>query len=174
MLDTRYGESVVFGKFDIYNRGDLKNKDISFQLKNRETGKSYKIKLDDDGFFIKKIKPGNYEIKQVYYKDKYINLPHGYLTTTVDKADSLFYVGNIYINWSPIHYERKNSPYFYAAFGLIGGTIISIVNESEQKDVDLIPSIVRDKKETIERLNHFYPQNTKEIIHAPINIKVYN
>lgn len=176
-IETKPGETILIGKLDIYNKGQLKNKDISFQIRNIQTGSKHKIKLDNEGYFITKVPVGFYEIKQVYYKDKYIKLPHGYLTVKANDPKSVFYIGNIYINWSPLHYDRNRSPYFMigmgVGFGIIGVAAAGAINSLTESNVDLMPAIVREKATTTERFLKFYPRNNKEIISQPINIYVY-
>lgn len=176
-LETKPGETILMGKLDIYNKGKLKQKDISFQIRNIETGSKRKVKLDDEGYFITKVPAGFYEIKQVYYKDKYIKLPHGYLTVKANDTNSIFYIGNIYINWSPLHYDRSRSPYFMmgmgVSFGAVGVALAYAAIPSTESNVDLMPAIVREKETTTERFYKFYPRNNKEIISQPINIYIY-
>lgn len=177
-LDTKPNETLLFGKFDIYNKGDLNKKDIAFQLRNIETGAKKKIKLDPEGYFISKVPVGFYEIKNVTYKNKYIKLPHGYLTVEVKDTDHIFYIGNIYINWSPLHYDRNSSSYFKVSlavgFGLIGAVTAEIISSATESNVDLMPAIVREKEETIERFIKYYPENKKEIVSQPIDIYIYD
>lgn len=176
-LETKPGETILMGKLDIYNKGKLKQKDISFQIRNIETGSKRKVKLDDEGYFITKVPAGFYEIKQVHYKDKYIKLPHGYLTVKANDPNRIFYIGNIYINWSPLHYDRSQSPYFMMSmgvgFGLVGIVAAGAINSLTETNVDLMPAIVREKENTTERFYKFYPRNNKEIISQPINIYIY-
>lgn len=176
-LETKPGETILIGKFDIYNKSQLKNKDISFQIRNIESGSTRKVKLDDEGYFITKVPVGFYEIKQVYYKDKYIKLPHGYLTVKANDPNSIFYIGNIYINWSPLHYDRSRSPYFMVTmgvgFGVVGMVAASAISSTTETNVDLMPAIVREKETTTERFSKFYPRNNKEIISQPIDIYIY-
>lgn len=176
-LETKPGETILMGKLDIYNKGKLKQKDISFQIRNIETGSKRKVKLDDEGYFITKVPAGFYEIKQVHYKDKYIKLPHGYLTVKANDPNNIFYIGNIYINWSPLHYDRSQSPYFMMSmgvgFGLVGVVAAGAINSLTETNVDLMPAIVREKETTTERFYKFYPRNNKEIISQPINIYIY-
>lgn len=177
ILETKPGETILIGKFDIYNKSQLKNKDISFQIRNIESGSTRKVKLDDEGYFITKVPVGFYEIKQVYYKDKYIKLPHGYLTVKANDQNSIFYIGNIYINWSPLHYDRSRSPYFMVSmgveFGVVGMVAASAISSATETNVDLMPAIVREKETTTERFSKFYPRNNKEIISQPIDIYIY-
>lgn len=182
-LTTKPDETILIGKFDIYNKGQLKNKDISFQLRNIQTGSKRKVKLDDEGYFIAKVPAGLYEIKQVYYLNAYINLPHGYLTFEASDPQAIFYIGNVYINWSPLHYNRAQSAYFMVAYygnplgALVTATLSAVGNVAIQavqdKNVDLMPAIVREKEKTIERFSSFYPENTKDIISQPVNIYIY-
>lgn len=181
-LETKPNETILFGRLNIYNDGDIKVKDIFFQMRNIEKGSSYKVRLDPEGYFILKVPAGNYEIKRVWYKEYFINLPHGYLTLEACDPDNLYYTGNIYINWSPVHYDRKTSPYFMVStssyYGLVGAVatlaIASISSTVEQKNVDIIPAIVRKKPETTDRFYMHYPDCQKEIKYSPVNIQVYN
>lgn len=180
-LETKPGETILIGKLDIYNKGKLKNKDISFQIRNIETGSKKKIKLDHEGYFISKVPAGSYEIKEVYYKGSYIKLPHGYLTVSMNDPNSIFYIGDIYINWSPLHYDRRESSYFVPSIGvplgLVGGLAVGLaagaIMAATESNVDLMPAIVNIREATTERFSSRYPKNEKDVIPQPIDIYIY-
>ena len=66
--------------------------------------------------------------------------------------NSIFYIGNIYINRSPLHYNRSKSSYFMIDMGIGFGTIeVDLLYTAipfTERNVDLMPSVTKKKQKT--------------------------
>lgn len=72
--------------------------------------------------------------------------------------NSVFYIGNIYINRSPLHYNRSRSSYFMIDMGIGFGTIeVDLLYTAipfTERNVDLMPSVAKkNKRQTLFSFN---------------------
>lgn len=148
--DTKPTEAIIFGRLNIYKDNSIKPQDIWIHFNERNWGKTV-ARLDENGYFTAKVPLGKNHIAMLAYKNKYANLPKSYISIDVKDPNTIYYVGDIYINWSPNHGEERSGQ------GLVGALIES------SKDGKRIPSSVKNSEYTIAHFKKMFPQNSKPI-----------
>jgi len=127
------GEAAVFGKVrvveNILGVHEVENQDSAMYLEDTASGKSYKIRCDDDGGFGVYLPPGAYRVKLVN-ADEYRFIPFAGFTVPQD-ADAL-YVGTIEFDGTPTGIYKGEYDWFADT-----KFIYSIKDESDEFMADL-------------------------------------
>ncbi|MBD8346660.1 hypothetical protein [Dysgonomonas sp. HGC4] len=148
--ETKPTETIIFGRLSIYKDNSIKPQDIWVHFNERNWGKTL-ARIDDKGYFMAKVPLGKNHIAMLAYSNKYANLPKSYISIDIEDPNTIYYVGDIYINWSPNHGEQRSNQ------GLLG----TLVENS--KDGKRIPASVKSSESTINYFKQMFPENTKEI-----------
>ncbi|PXV65924.1 hypothetical protein CLV62_10697 [Dysgonomonas alginatilytica] len=156
--ETTPTHAIVFGRLNIYKDKSIKTQDIWIHFNERNWGKTV-ARLDEEGYFAVKVPIGKNHITMLDYGNKYHNLPKDCITINIENSEIVYYIGNIYINWSPNHgNERVHS-------GIIGHLA------ENSRDGNCIAADVKSTEFTVKRFKRLFPENEKEIEVKLITIK---
>lgn len=148
--ETKPTHAIIFGRLNIYKDKSIKTQDIWVHFNERNWGKTV-ARLDEKGYFTAKIPLGKNHIAMLAYGNKYHNLPKDCITINIENSETIYYIGDLYINWSPNHGNER----------IYSGVIGYLAENS--KDGNCIAADVKSSELTIKYFKSLFPENTKEI-----------
>lgn len=168
-IKTKSNETIVFGRFILDNDSDLNHEKIELHFLRSPNG-SAKVKVGKDGFFCLKMQTGNSLTDFIQYKDggnfRKI-LTDNCLTLSLTEADKAYYVGDIFMKWTPTERDKIKRG-FSLGIGMggnnMGGAFSIPVGENYTPGEDCPEITIKDIQETIDQFHEVYPDDDREVI----------
>lgn len=168
-IKTKPNEAIVFGRFILDNDSDIDHEKIELQFLRSPRGTS-KVKVGKDGFFCLKMQIGNTLTDFIQYKDggtfRKI-LTNRCLTLSLNEADKIYYVGDIFMKWTPTDRDKIKKG-FSLGVGMgnnsMGGSFAIPIGENYTPGEDCPEITIRETQETIDQFHQIYPDDNREVI----------
>lgn len=168
-IKTKPNEAIVFGRFILDNDSDIDHEKIELQFLRSPRGTS-KVKVGKDGFFCLKMQIGNTLTDFIQYKDggtfRKI-LTNSCLTLSFNEADKVYYVGDIFMKWTPTDRDKIKKG-FSLGVGMgnnsMGGSFAIPIGENYTPGEDCPEITIRETQETIDQFHEIYPDDNREVI----------
>lgn len=159
---TKPNETIVFGKLTLDSSRPLANEKILIHFNERLWGK-HTVWLDESGYFYMKLPLGNHFISLLEYRDNigfYKNLPDNYISVNLTEAEKVYYIGDIYITWTPVELADMRR----------SGGVIGAIGEAEKKG-EYIPVSVEPSQQTIDFFKQKFYSNQKEVVYELVAVE---
>lgn len=168
-IKTKPNETIVFGRFILDNDSEIDHEKIELNFLKSPRGTA-KVKIAKDGFFCMKMQTGNSITDFIQYKDggtfRKI-LTNSCLTLSLTEADKAYYVGDIFIKWTPTDRDKIKKG-FSLGIGMgnnnMGGAFSIPISENYTPGEDCPEITIRDIQETIDQFHITYPDDSREVI----------
>lgn len=168
-IKTKPNETIVFGRFILDNDSEINHENIELNFLRSPKGTA-KVKIGKDGFFCLKMQIGNSLTDFVQYKDggnfRKI-LTNSCLTLSLTEADKAYYVGDIFMKWTPTDRDKIKKG-FSLGIGMgnnnMGGSFAIPIGENYTPGEDCPEITIRDIQETIDQFHDMYPDDKREVI----------
>lgn len=168
-IKTKSGEVVVFGRFILDNTVQLDHEKIELHFLHSPQG-THKAKVERDGFFCLKMKTGDNLTDFIQYKDggTYRKiLTDRCLTLSLADATKVYYVGDIFVKWTPTDRDKIKKG-FSVGIGMgtngWGGSFAVPIGENYTPMEDCPEITIDDIQETIDQFGALYPDDEREVV----------
>lgn len=168
-IKTKPNETIVFGRFILDNDSEIDHEKIELNFLRSPKGTA-KVKVSKDGFFCLKMQTGNSLTDFIQYKDggnfRKI-LTNSCLTLSLTEADKAYYVGDIFMKWTPTDRDKLKKG-FALGIGMgnnsMGGSFAIPIGENYTPGEDCPEITIKDIQETIDQFHEMYPEDNREVI----------
>lgn len=167
-IKTKSNESVIFGRLVLETKAPIKSEKLEINLLLSPKGKT-KIKVDENGFFAVKVPVGYSLVDFVKYGEGgnfQKRLYNECLSITISEANKAYYVGDIYMTWTPTDRDKvtKGFSIGIGMGGRYGGGAVSVpVSESYAPEVDCPEITIKETERTIGQFKNIYPDDNRVI-----------
>lgn len=168
-IKTKPNETIVFGRFILDNDSETDHTKIELNLLRSPRG-TFKVKIGKDGFFCLKMQIGNSITDFVQYKDRGTFrkiLTNSCLTLSLTEADKAYYVGDIFMKWTPTDRDKIKKG-FALGIGMgnnsMGGSFAIPIGQNYTPGEDCPEITIRETQETIDQFHEIYPDDAREVI----------
>lgn len=168
-IKTKSNEAIIFGRFILDTNAQIDHQKVQLNFLTSPKGSS-KITIGQDGFFCMKIQIGDSFTDYIKYKeggDFRKILTQNCLTLSLSEADKAYYVGDIFMKWTPTERDKIKKG-FSIGIGMgtynVGGAVSVPISENYTPGEDCPGITIKEIFETIDQFHQIYPDDHREVI----------